>query len=308
MANEFIGLGGNTDNVTVNDETRTVEIPVTDNVEERQPTPPSEIEVHVEDQTAPIILLFGATTSGKSMTLVRLAKYLRKKNYRITVDMNFCTNAWEYKENARRFNDMLGTTRALKGTDRNDFLFIKIEDSRGTTVCQILEGAGEDYFPSKSIEGFNRSNIPFPPYMATVFGGDNKKIWAFLTEPDWAVPHNDKLEYVERIRYCKQQHTGGRDKFIILYNKVDKRGFAIDKTSVHTKNAIKACSNEYSGLFEIFRNNSPLPWSRDYLCEFVPFSTGIYGLHAPGELAPYTPSNDVHPATLWATILKCIKG
>ena len=103
MANEFIGLGGNTDNVTVNDETRTVEIPVTDNVEERQPTPPSEIEVHVEDQTAPIILLFGATTSGKSMTLVRLAKYLRKKNYRITVSRTISPAVYQKLSGNARF-------------------------------------------------------------------------------------------------------------------------------------------------------------------------------------------------------------
>lgn len=273
------------------------------------PTPAGNITVHVTDQTAPIVLLFGAPSSGKTMTLVRLGKYLHNKGYKLIVDYNFCRNAWEYGVNANRFNEMLGTTKALKGTNRNDFLFIKIVNAQGGTVCQILEGAGEDYFPSHKINNINRANIPFPNYMATVFAGNNKKVWAFLVEPNWAVDYNDKQEYENRIEFCKRQHSGGNDKFIILYNKVDIMPFAINNQTVNKKYAMQACNNEYRGLFHIFKNPSPWPFSSKYVCEFMPFSTGTYGLVAnEEELANYTPSNDAYPEALWNMILKCIKG
>ena len=66
------------------------------------PTPSHKIKVHVTDHHAPIIMFFGAPSSGKTMTLVRLAKYLRTHGYTLNVDPNFCTNAWEYRVNSQQ--------------------------------------------------------------------------------------------------------------------------------------------------------------------------------------------------------------
>lgn len=309
--NDFIGLR-NDDTLELSNSVNEGTIPTSENQRDEnvnlQPTQNHKIKVHVTDKRTPILLLFGAPSSGKTMTLVRLAKYLRTKFYKLTVDSNFCTNAWEYKDNAKQFNAMLETTNALKGTDRNDFLFIKVIDSKGTPICQILEGAGEDYFPSTSNMESSKATSPFPAYMADVFAGNNKKVWMFLTEPDWNVQYEEKAEYVNRIEFCKTNFFGPKDKCIILYNKVDRKGFTIGKGKVHIENAARACNDEYPNLFELFRNTSPLPWSRQYKCEFVPFSTGIYGKTVEGESAHYTPSSDEYPAKLWETIIKCIKG
>lgn len=308
---QFIGLSDDNSLDTTNSVVEE-NVPAFETEEEEtlnlQSTPSHLIDVHVTDKKTPILLLFGAQSSGKTMTLVRLAKYLKSKGYKLFVDTNFCTSAWEYSENSKKFNEMLGTTRALKGTDRNDFLFIKVTDSKGTPECQILEGAGEDYFPTKSGMVGSKATNPFPPYMADVFAGNNKKVWMFLTEPDWNVKFEDKAEYVDRIEYCKTQYFGDRDKCIILYNKVDKKGFTIGKGKVHIENALQACNQEYPNLFDLFKNHSPLPWSSRYKCKFVPFSTGIYGNAVEGQSAHYTPSNDAYPAKLWETILECIKG
>lgn len=313
MNDQFIGLDNNTlvDSAnTVLNETKQ-DVNDTDNktVNEKpqnlSPTPAHVITVNLIDQRSPIILLFGAPSSGKTMTLVRLAKYLRPRGYQLVVDANFCGNAWEYQENMTNFNSMLNTNYALKGTGRNDFLLVKVLDNRGNTICQILEGAGEDYFPSNKVAGIPRSQVPFPAYMTTVFASSNKKIWMFLTEPNW---QQDRAEYVERVRFCKQQHFGNRDKCIIVYNKIDTTPFASGDV-INTTAASEQCNNEYPGIFNLFPNNSPLKIFGDsYSCKFVPFSTGTYGLPVPGQLAQYVPSRDIHPARLWETIDRCIRS
>ena len=313
MATKFDGL----DNEPIITETPEVTTDVTVEPTEvseqpdqpRTPTDPNKITVRVSDTKAPIILLFGAPSSGKTMTLVRLARYLRaKKGYSVSVDQRFVTtkDVWEYAENSAKFNQMLGTTTALPGTGRNDFLFLRVCDSKGKLICQILEGAGEDYFPSK---GTDRAQNPFPSYMTGIFNGNNKKVWVFLTEPNWDVNQADREEYVQRIAYCKGQFFNPKkDKSIILYNKVDKTPFVTGAGQVHVQNAMNECNNEYDGLFRIFRNTNPLPWAEKYTCKFVPFSTGVYGKAAQGELGHYDISHDAYPATLWETIMDCIKG
>lgn len=271
--------------------------------EDRQPTLEDDISVHVTNTTAPIVLFFGAPSSGKTMTLVRLAKYLRSKGYQLTVDSNFCRSAWEYEENMNNFHEMLGTQYALKGTNRNDFLFIQIKDSKGNVVCQLLEGAGENYFPT---QGRNRASLAFPRYMTEVFSTPNKKVWTFITEPNWRVDFNDKQEYVSRIQYCKSQFSGNKDKFIVLYNKVDLSGTMIDKDSVNVKAAMKMCNDEFSNIFKTFEKDGL--FGKSIKCEFVPFSTGRFGeLNSSGRIN-YTPSAASHPARLWDAILKSIKG
>ena len=48
-----------------------------------------EDDINIGDKKAPIVMLFGPPTSGKSMTLVRLARYLRKLGYIVKADTTF---------------------------------------------------------------------------------------------------------------------------------------------------------------------------------------------------------------------------
>lgn len=307
------------DNVVVvenntNESATDVQISETESKSEEQasrvPTDPNKITVQITDD-APIILLFGAPSSGKTMTLVRLAHYLyHTKNYSIEVNNLFpTTEVWEYTENSKKFDKMLGTTTALKGTDRNDFLMIKVIDKFGKLKCQILEGAGEDYFP-KSNQDIERYKAPFPPYMDGVFTTKNKKIWVFLTEPEWKVSQNDRNDYVKRIEYCKKNYFNKNDKSIILYNKVDtKLNLLYGQGKVHVSAAQENCKNEYLRIFDIFENTSALRFLQDkYTCKFVPFSTGVYSEALNPDERHYTRSHDLYPTILWKTIEDCIKG
>lgn len=311
--NEFEGLGSSNSTSAENeggfDSSDANVDPISDYTtnEDRQPTREEDISVHVTNKTAPIVLFFGAPSSGKTMTLVRLAKYLRSKNYQLTVDSNFCRTAWEYEENMKNFHEMLGTQYALKGTNRNDFLFIQIKDAKGNVICQLLEGAGENYFPTQgNTSGVDRASLDFPRYMTEVFSTPNKKVWTFITEPNWRISNFDKDEYVRRIRFCKTQFSGQKDKFIVLYNKVDTSGTMISKSEINVKAAMKGCSDEYSVIFRTFEKESF--FGKSIKCEFVPFSTGHFGqLNSSGRIN-YTPSDESHPARLWNAILKSIKG
>lgn len=288
-----VKIEDNIDNTPITD--NSIEDLSQDNNIDQPPTPRNQIHVHINDQKTPIVLLFGAQQSGKTMTLVRLSNYLRPLGYKIEIEKNFCTTAWEYKVNSDNFNQMLSTPKPLKGTNYNDFLFIRISDKFGNPICYILEAAGEDYFSKQSDP--RRS---FPNYMQSVFNTPNRKIWLFITEPNWEVDHGVKQNYVDRIRFCKDQSTGKKDKFIILYNKIDKTSL-ISGGKINTKVAETQCGNEYSGIFDIFTEDVIL-FGKTKKYKFVPFSTGSYD-----EYGGYTRSRDEFPSGLWKSIQESIK-
>lgn len=298
----FTGFGENIDNLqnidnTVENETvETTSIDVPSYEDAKTPTLAKDIRVNVIDKKTPIVMLFGAPQSGKTMTLVRLCRYLHSQGYQITIDRNFCTTAWEYEVNSDNFNDKLNTYEQLPGTNHNDFLFVIISDKTGRPVCQILEAAGEDYFSIESsrVDGF------FTGYMQTVFNAENKKIWAFITEPNWKdVATRNK--YVSRIQACKNQSVNKKDKFIVLYNKVDKIPQILQgQGKVNEQAAHDLCHNEYQNIFDIFTENGILGRTKKY--KFIPFTTGSYD-----QDGCYTPSINAYPEKLWNVIQQYIK-
>ena len=94
-----------------------------------------ENDIVVSDRRSPIVMLFGPRSSGKSMTLVRLARYLRDKGYTISTDFTF-KSIPDYHEKCDRFMEYLDTKDALPGTAYTDFLLLKVS-LHGRTVCQF---------------------------------------------------------------------------------------------------------------------------------------------------------------------------
>ena len=262
------------------------------------PTDPGNIHVNINDTTAPIVLLFGAKSTGKTMTLVRLAKYLESKSTStctVDVDHNFC-DIWEYKKNAKNFGVMKRTVKKLEPTDRNDFLFVKVLNTNKKTICQILEAAGEDYFPPSNLVA-DRTSEDFPGYMNDVFNTPNKKVWVFLLDSTWT-NQIDKNDFVARIKYCKDNFFDwSKDKCIILYNKIDLTNFGAKKRKDVRKSAAELdCKNCYHGIFDVFSGNNLFESNR---FEFEPFSTGKFP--ADGN---YNTSDYSYPESLWNLIKK----
>lgn len=261
--------------------------------------------ITITDRQAPIVMLFGPPSSGKSMTLVRLARYLRTQNYAINTDPNFKFGP-KYEKRCKEFLNDINTSSPLPGTPDDAFLMVKVS-LHGRTICQLLEAPGEHYF--NPIEPETTSNTAFRPYLSQLISAtDTRKIWIYITEAQWKYPHFIKSAYVSRIKACKHELQRPGDQVILLFNKIDKEHQLFENGSIHVSSAHKAMRDEYSGLAEAFKNDNPLSslW-RPYNYKFVPFSTGSYATMAGGTEA-YTESNARYPRMLWQAIMKCIKG
>lgn len=267
-------------------------------------TPPAvvdENDITVADKRTPVVMLFGPRSSGKSMTLVRLSRYLRDNDYTIKVDKTFKSDA-KYKEKCDKFLKDLDTKEALSGNAYTDFLLVKVI-KHGKTICQFLEAPGEHYFDPKDVSAKN-----FPPYMTEIICKlRNRKIWAFITEAEWDVNNSIKKSYVRRIANCKAQLVRENDRFVILYNKVDQKDELFDDGRIHVSSAEKTMMDEYDGLAKLFVNKNPITslW-RKYNYKFVPFCTGYY-FSEKGRLT-YKESDDGYPKLLWNALMECIRG
>lgn len=267
--------------------------------------PIDEDDINISDRTAPIIMLFGPPSSGKSMTLVRLARFLRKNGYVVKPDHTFKADN-SYRVRCDKFCEDLNTSEALKGTGLNEFLMVKVVN-HGKTICQILEAPGEHYFnPNKPSETGSKD---FRAYLTQIIRNlPNRKIWTFLVESEWNVHATIKRSYVERIRTCKNQLLRRTDSVILLYNKVDQKEELIENGRINLPAANKAMMDEYEGLAPVFRNTNPITqlW-QPYKYKFVPFTTGYYTKKEDGKLR-YNESEEKFPRMLWEAITKAIRG
>lgn len=298
----------NVEDINIGDETNPSNDTVSDdtvNEESNVTTAIDEDDIKIGDKKAPIVMLFGPPTSGKSMTLVRLARYLRKLGYTVKADTTFKADD-TYKERCEKFHKNLNTTEALLGNALNEFLMVKVIN-HGTTVCQILEAPGEHYFNPKKPEEISARN--FRPYLTQIIRNlPNRKIWVYITEAEWNVHASVKDSYVGRIRNCKHQLLRNSDRVVILYNKVDQKEELFEDGKLHVSSAEKAMKDEYEGLSSVFKNPNPITslW-RPFNYRFVPFCTGYYTKQVGGK-PKYNESEEMYPKLLWEQLMKCIKG
>lgn len=290
------------------------DITVTDNSDNHEDNPDinegttfaiDEDDIKIGDKRAPIIMLFGPPTSGKSMTLVRLARYLRKQGYTVKADPTFKSDN-AYKARCDQFHKNLNTTEALQGNALNEFLMVKVIN-HGTTVCQILEAPGEHYFNPKKPDEVSARN--FRPYLTEIIRNlPNRKIWVFITEAEWNVHASVKDSYVARIRGCKHQLLKPTDRVVMLYNKVDQKEELFEDGHLHVSSAENAMKDEYEGLAAVFKNTNPVTslWRR-FNYRFVPFCTGYYTKQVGGKYK-YNESEEHYPRLLWTGLMECIKG
>jgi DNA polymerase III delta prime subunit len=258
-------------------------------------TDPNAITVTIADHDTPIVILYGPPACGKTMTLVRLARYLKDKGYQIVPDKSFRDSQdGGYKKLCDGFDHIISSNEAAESTSIISFMLVKVLTTNGHPLCQILEAPGEHYFNPGII------GATYPPYVQRIMHSNNRKVWAVMLEPNW---ENDEIRrnYVDNIKKLSKS-LGNKGKVLFVYNKVDKAN------AETTSDTIKEVADLFPGIFEPFKNLNPITrfW-KTYNCDLVRFSTGDYSEKIAGGTT-YTPSDDAYPEALWKKLMKMIRG
>ena len=263
---------------------------------------PNSIVVTIADQSTPIVILFGPPSCGKTMTLVRLTRYLQSEGYTVVPERTFRpTEDTNYTQLCDNFDQMINNNNAAASTDHVSFLLAKVMKN-GHPICQILEAPGELYFnPDDPTQ-------PFPAYVNTIINSNCRKVWAVMVEPDWSNP-TPRNNYVSKIRDLKREMMA-RDKTVFVFNKIDKTPYVMGAGRVNIKEAGKNIENLYPNIFVPFKTNLPFGlgaiFGDGYDCDFVPFQTGTYTQAING--LTYQEGNVCYPRLLWNTLLKRFNG
>lgn len=260
---------------------------------------PNEIKVTISDHDAPIVILYGPPSCGKTMTLVCLTRFLKSHGYTVQPERGFRPSAdTHYKSICENFNEMVNSDDAATSTNNISFMLVKVYNTQGRCLCQILEAPGEYYFTK------DNPKAEYPTYFHEIADSDTRKVWAIIVEPDWE-DQEDRVNYVDRIHKLKSRICP-RDKVVFVYNKIDCTNFVISPGIVNTSEAIKKVSQDYPGLFSKFENTHPITrFLRKYDCGFIPFQTGNYTPTVGGKLR-FTKANDAYARNLWNEIKKQI--
>ncbi len=263
-------------------------------------TDPNKIMVTIADTKTPIVVLYGPPSCGKTMTLVRLARYLRSKGYRVKPDRSFRPKKDDnYTRMCNGFDEMLNSNQAAKSTKYMSFMLVKVLDRNGRPVCQILEAPGELYFNGDP-------NKPYPAYVHRIFSCNNRKVWAVMVEPDWD-DMEKRANYVTRVANLKSNCTT-RDKFLFVLNKIDLTPYVRSAGNVNVSESIRYVQQMYPNIFVPYENQNPITRIfKKYNCDFVPFMTGSYAETEDGDFA-YIEGHERYAENLWNAIIKYVKG
>ena len=266
---------------------------------------PNSIIVTIADQEVPIIVLFGPTECGKTMTLIRLTRFLQKYNFKVSPIKSFRPSQDQhYTTMCEEFNTLVNSNNAAEGTQMISFMLVEVLTQTGCRICQILEAPGEYYFNPKN------PRQPFPAYVNTIISSKNRKIWLYFVEPNWKDPA-DRSNYVQRLRQLKTMMKP-QDQAIFLYNKVDISNFVISPGVVNMKGVKNDISNMYPGIFTPFTNQNPITkWFKPYNCDLIPFSNGFFTETNDvmgNKYLTFQQGPDEYPYMLWKRMMKKIRG
>lgn len=267
----------------------------------------NDVQVTVSDKSTPIVVLFGPPACGKTMTLIRLSRYLKtiQGGYKVEPVRSFRpSDDADYLQMCEDFPRMLNSTDAADSTSRMSFMLVGVSRNVGQPICQILEAPGELYFdPDKPSE-------QDPLYLTKIHTMPNKKVWVIFLEPEWS-DEEKRREYVDRIKDLKQKMSP-RDRVIFLGNKVDVVSTFIKSPGEVNEQAYRDYFSShrggglYPGLFDLFKDNRPIiSFFKPYSCDFVPFMTGRY-VKGSGSKLKFIEENDKYPQKLWTKILKSV--
>lgn len=264
----------------------------------------NKIKVTIADYKTPLVIFFGPPACGKTMTLIRLTRYLQGKGYTIEPVTSFRpTYDKNYSDMCKNFDAMIGSEDAAKSTSKINFMLVQVLRD-GKPLCQILEGPGEYYFKPED------PNANFPKYVHAIINSQNRKIWAIMVEPDKT---NKRMDVVARRNYVNKLNKlktriNPHDNVMFVFNKIDETPFVISAANIRYNQALQHTEFLYPNIFVPFKNMNPITkWWKPYNFDFVAFQTGDFTEAADGTLT-FEQGPDAYPRVLWNFILKRIRG
>lgn len=262
----------------------------------------------IVNQTVPVVVFVGPPSSGKSMILVRLAKYLRNQGYTIQTDSTFL-NTQKYQNDCEEFKDKLNTNIALRGTV--EFLLIKVF-KEGREVAKLLEAPGEDFYTTDPIKIKDGKNNRIEPYLSTIMTSRNPKSYVVLLDLDSDVcfrndsHHRDS--YSQRfLEYFYPNIDVRRDRIILLYNKIDVTPFGTINGCTDPNGAKADAKIFYQQLFATMRVRSFGGFITTDNFVFKTFCTGMFSKETDNNGKKYQTYNvaaDIYPQELWKEITR----
>lgn len=258
----------------------------------------------IVNQTVPIVVFVGPPSSGKSMILVRLAKFLRSQGYTIKTDPTFL-NTVQYQQDCIDFANSLNTTTALQGTVK--FLLVNVYKN-GQEVAKLLEAPGEDFYTTDPAKIRAGKNNVVEPYLAAIMVSNNPKSYVALLDLDsdlsFRVDGYHRQSYEQRfLGHFYPAINKNRDKIILLYNKIDMTPFGDINGCNDLKGARKDAEIYYPSLFSSMKVTKFMMTVDNF--SFKTFCTGMFSKQTDnfGNIfKTYNIAADVYPRDLWKEI------
>ncbi len=254
------------------------------------------ITVTIPDASTPIVVFFGSPASGKTLTLLRMIRFLEQNNYQVVPEALFRPQTDKhYTKMCAGLKDMAYSTYAPGGTDIISFMLVKVLDSIGRPLCQILEAPGEHYFDG-------HASLEFPTYINAIRTCMNKKIWVFFVEQDWGSNQEERNLYAQKI--CIMQGLiSPQDRVVFLFNKADKHRHQYKPNGEPNKQVFFTnIKQQYPGIFARYQNTGLTKFMYgQYNFKAVCFSSGVFNRTGDGREV-WTPEKDWYCQELWNAI------
>ena len=246
----------------------------------------------------PIIPLLGLPYVGKTMTLIRLTRYLEEQGYRVEPD-RFFRPSYDgyYSELCDTYQCMVNSAQAASSTSLVSILMVNVYDKRGRSICSFIDTPGE----------MLRENSMANKYLKYIQGTTNRKIWLFLLEPN--MMDNTKLSSYKKCINEIIKNSNERDRNILLLNKSDLINNYFNLNN--QQQLYHFIGNRYPEILSSFDDHSftslLLRKLQIYTSPYIlSFQTGSF--HESESLGfIYQPSSNKNPKRLWELILKIIK-
>jgi hypothetical protein len=131
---------------------------------------------YMGNPSAPMVILFGPPSSGKTVGLIRLLRYLKAKGYEIKILETLRTDAYFEDVLLPRFKEQLKSDDIPKANAVDNFMAIEIKQG-DRVVCTFFELPGEYLYDTGNA---NNAHENIPSYLYQIRQSPGKKIVYFL--------------------------------------------------------------------------------------------------------------------------------